>query len=239
MFDTIENFVDFHEAISYKHLDTRYFFRGVSRSYFELIPKIGRVRGNILGYYNEGSIFRRFKNQARPFLETQPANDWEWLAIAQHHGLPTRLLDWTSNPLVALYFAVKDDIDMQKAAIDKEDYDGSSAVYVLTYKPGSVGLNIEEHPDPFNMNVDYVLFSSPHVTTRISVQAGLFTIQKDPEKKLDDYHHPQKLRKLIISHDSRVELRSALQTYGVHQASMFPDLDGIAAHLQAMLHDGL
>ena len=97
-------------------------------------------------------MLRLFKEQSLPFLNFTPSNDWEWLALAQHHGLPTRLLDWTTNPLVAAYFAVE------------KEHNGDSAVYA--YRTRNF-LNISDKPDPFKTK-KFGKFIPSHVTQRWS-----------------------------------------------------------------------
>src|SRR5262245_13882265 len=83
-------------------------YRGVRDATFQLLTSLGRMihvprreRGEV-----EAWIFDEFKRKSRPHIQRPPTTDWDWLALAQHYELPTRLLDWTENPLIAAYFAV-------------------------------------------------------------------------------------------------------------------------------------
>jgi hypothetical protein len=115
----------------------RRYFRGQTKRAFEgyeLKPSIGRYAHlNSLPPAErdrlENEVLETFNNHLLTYVNHLPRNDWEALAIAQHHGLPTRFMDWTTNPLVALYFACRE---------SKKDKDGSphdSAVYVLISEP--------------------------------------------------------------------------------------------------------
>lgn len=218
--------------------DERYYFRGEARDYHRLIPKVGRMTksGSIsLSYYSEHSIFERFKRHAAAILRSMPRDDWEWLALAQHHGLPTRLLDWSTNPLAALFFSVGDpfgDKDLEKEKIDRPDYEGDAAFYFLTIKSSFIDVKRNENPFEFK---GVGLLSPPHVTPRLRAQHGVFTIQSDPHKPLDEMLAPQRVAKFRIPCAARETLRKELRLFGFSHLTMYPDLDGLSRHLMILL----
>jgi hypothetical protein len=223
MADTVaESFDDLHKWVEGFGGKTM-IYRGVRDHEYELVPKVGRytkfrdLKAHELEK-QEQFMLKLFKDWALPYLDFLPRDEWEWLAIAQHHGLPTRLLDWTRNPLVAAYFAVE------------KQHKGDSAVYAY-HRATHIGT--QKHPDPFVMD-KVGRFIPPHVTRRIAAQEGVFTIHPNPTEA---FRSPENISRLIIRNKFRKPLKEILYTYGIHRASMFPDLDGLAAHIEWLRTD--
>jgi type I restriction enzyme M protein len=183
----------------------------------------------------EMKLFETFKRQARPHLTTTPLNDWEWLAVARQHGLPTRLLDWSKNPLAALFFAV------YRA---KQAGDGPAAVFALTSPAMAAGeedlLDLQKAEDfsPFEADVydrhgveGLIRFVPPTLDPRIGRQAGIFTVQKEPGNLIASAAQGR-IHKCEIDPSHWPALTEALHRIDVNLFALFPDLDHLAGHLR-------
>jgi len=203
-------------------------YRGQS-DVWPLQPKLARVkqRDGVSKTDLESALMKDLKNQSLGLLDINPPTEWDWLALAQHHGLATRLLDWTTNPLVALWFAVREPAKVKKGG--KERLPG----IVWGFNPAH-----KDYADPDGALGPYdvtktTVFRPKHVTRRIVAQAGWFTVHRyDPGKKdFTTLEHigrlKPRLRSALIPGESFSEIRDDLGRMGVSHASMFPDLDGL------------
>jgi hypothetical protein len=210
----INSFGELHDIIE-RYSNKTMIYRGVKSADFELIPKIGRISPlppTDNKTEHEKEILRTFKERALPYLTAIPQTDWDWLALGQHHSLPTRLLDWTSNPLVACYFAVE------------EESDTDSLIYAYEI---SLFISVQNNPDPFEYK-RVGKFIPRHITARITAQSGIFTIHPNPH----EHFTSKKIDHIIIPNDIRFTLKKTLNRYGINRVSLFPGLDGLARHIQ-------
>ena len=197
----------------------RWVFRGHSKASYELIPSVGRNAHTSKSRerYEKG-LFQIFCREARGYAGAIPADDWEWLSLAQHHGLPTRLLDWSYNPLVALYFAVEAD----------EETDGK--LFALR-APRSASEH-DRATSPFGISTPTKVFPNI-ITPRIRAQEGLFVVCVNLESPLDrDLRGDWTIEPHLIPSSAKKHLRYELFRLGVHASSLFPDLDGLSARVK-------
>jgi hypothetical protein len=204
-------------------------FRGQKDAKWDLMPKIAREEYNIIGddfIKKEEQILSEFKRLARPYVNNDIfSNPWDFLALAQHHGLPTRLLDWTLNPLVALYFAFWEQDNSIK----------NRALWLMEINPDE--LADCENFSPFNTNKT-VAFKPNHITQRLISQNGWFTTHKFilKDKRFAKLNNLSSFKRTIIkvqfTNDMREEVLTRLDSLGINEFTLFPGLDGLSKYLE-------
>lgn len=206
-----ETIGDLYDALKNLRGDYSWLFRGHSNPEWKLIPKVGR--SSVL-MANEKKFFEAWKRRAIEYVNPPPTDDWDWLSIAQHHGFPTRLLDWTTNPLVATFFAVT----------GEQDTDG----VIYAFKPKWNVIRDRVHPLEFT---GVGRFRPGAFAARISRQSGEFTIHGAADREISDKLGFGELRRYVVPVAMRESMTLDLDQFGYNSASLFPDLDGLSKHL--------
>lgn len=222
-------------------VDQPTWFRGQENSDWKLKPSLARNGG----ITHEMPLITRFKQNAMMHMETQPQNEWEWMFVMQHHGLPTRLLDWTESPLVGLYFAVA---DMSPSAKDK-----SGALWAILpiclnknsklNQDNIPGFGDENHLDAYlpsrvakhTVSYDPLAAIALRNTKRMQMQQGVFTVNHINLDALDNKGGGDYIWRYIIPKKSKAVIRKELEIFGVTKLTIFPELPSIAEHARSIV----
>lgn len=214
-----------------RHARANHWFRGVSNASHKLVPKVGRLHQDITHGWNETisankrkinlhnreiRVFDAFKRRALLELKFVPSTTFQWLALAQHHGVPTRLLDWTTNPLMAAWFAVTG-TSSDPAQIAK--------VYALAI-PATKKVH-EDEVDPFKLETPAFVVS-PHWHPRVRAQRGCFSIHPEPHKPLS---LPKSSDAFEIPQPCWRDFRRRLYYFGLDASTVMADLEGLGQAL--------
>jgi hypothetical protein len=223
---------------------SHYAYKGLTNATYDLTTSLMRLGGD---YSNvERHLLRNFRKYAQQRGETGNSL-WNWLGLAQHHGLPTRLLDWTYSPLVALHFSTASGFESDRAA----------AVWCVDYVRGHESLPcplrevldaegsdvwttelLDEHVPTWEalhtLGEALLFFEPPSLDQRIVNQYALFSVLPDPCLAVDTFleRHPDLYRKVVIPAPLKWEVRDKLDQANVNERVLFPGLDGLCSWLR-------
>ena len=227
-------------------------YRGVSDVERSLLTSLDRLGGIEPPHSKAGleeHILRNFMRYSRPHLATSPVNEWEVLVSAQHHGVPTRLLDWTYSPLVAAHFATLDPSQPRDRVIWRLDWQKVHRAFglpELALLIDDVARTFGKPGEPFTpwqlfardrKGKDFAcMIEPPSLDARIVAQAAVFTLCTDRttsfDQFLDDHGLLAALTRYRIPAKEASRFRDQLDLAGMDERRLFPDLDGVAAQIR-------
>jgi hypothetical protein len=235
-----------------KRFRSNFAYRGINRSSFEISNGLSRLG---TPYKNmEKNLIKQFKKYAHNEV-VERDTEWHWLNIAQHHGLPTRLIDWTYSPYVALHFATNSMSDLsEEGAVWKVNFadvhellqdEHRQTLQVLGANIFSIDALADTIPDLDSLGAKHaasydiaVFFEPPAIDDRIVNQFAYFSALSDPFLKMDDWlaqpHVAKRVaaKKITFPATLKWEIRDKLDQSNINERVLMTGLDGLCAWLK-------
>ncbi len=211
-------------------------YRGQGNGAEPLLPSIARMNDVVKSYEDwnvlQDDLLHMFQQRSLPYLDPTPTNSLQWLIIAQHHGLPTCLLDWTTNPLKALFFAVENPAD---------DINGA----VWAFEPAGYFNDLTRIIEIKKGRLDFIAsYFPPHIDPLVIAQESCFTffplpdtIKPIPPLENTKYYKKEvsDIIKFVIPRENKMMCRHELRNLGISHSSLFPNLNGVATAIRREL----
>jgi hypothetical protein len=247
--ETISSWRELDDAVaeagaSDGHAHSSLVFRGLARSSYSNVSSLARLGE---GYPSlERHLIRNFRKYAH--RERPGPTVWDWLSLAQHHGLPTRLLDWTFSPFVAAHFASATSTGREaivwavdcaaahemlplelRSALDAEGATVFTTELLAGEAPSLGALDRLGGDEPFAL-----FFEPPSLDDRIVNQSAVLSVMSGPRAQMDDWlqAHPEVWHAWRITAEAKQEIRERLDQGNVTERVLMPGLDGLAAWLR-------
>jgi hypothetical protein len=221
-----------------KKLSGAVYFRGQIDKNLALLPTIARMgkdryyAGQPVPTYDplkqEQALLHRFRRRTYEH-RGRVLTEWEALFLARHHGLPVRLMDWTTNPLVALYFACEYERKTTKDGV----------IWWFTRRNRANPVDVFSSSNPMAISGVRLIYPF-YPTPRMTVQSGIFTIHGYPWLDLrfvsTNHYKPTECdilhgNRWIIPREAKAGLSQELSRFGINSKTLFPELDGLARGL--------
>lgn len=212
----ISDLIEIAESLPSRDYVGGWFYRGQSDSSWDLEPKAHRFPHSAGDRFE--FKFKMWLKYSHKFAEMEYSNEIEAMAIAQHHGFATKLLDWTSNILTSAFFACSSNFDKDAKIV---------AYFPLQY----IYLNEEICPVEIKRVVAY---QPKPIASRVKAQSGYFTYHKETEFKIENEFfksgNHETLKEWTIPAEKKIEFLKTLDRLSVNYRTLFPDLDGLCNH---------
>jgi hypothetical protein len=218
-------------------------FRGHVDASWKLEPHYDRLKKPM----HEPELLNRFRQNANLLLSHAPLQPFEfgWMFLMQHYGVPTRLLDWTESPLVALYFAITDKWAKHKnkngalwvlSPLKLNGYSTRAKNYIPSFDDEWLAnYSVEQYSKGKDNGILPIAAIATRNNPRIQAQLGVFTIshlKKVPIEEIEDGSH---CVRFVIPRSAKPKILEELQILGISQFQIFPELSSIGDNLREEL----